>query len=113
MSGYDIKAKRILEEHVASVDVSDFEKVLAALEWLSRFKDCYVTGTWAKDQRYNYFYVKCTHESVSLYLGRSVKLVEIYAKLREIGRIADSILEDFKDLVDLYKEFRIKVSDLG
>ena len=106
----DIKAKRILEEHVASVDV-DFEKVLAALEWLSRFKDCYVTGTWAKDQKYHYFYVKC--RDFSLYLGRSVKLVEIYAKLRELGKIADSILEDFKHLVDLYKEFRSKVSDLG
>jgi hypothetical protein len=38
--------------------------------------------------------------------------VEIYAKLRELGRLADSILEDFKELVDLYKEFRYKVSDL-
>jgi hypothetical protein len=113
MSGdIDIKAKRVLEEHVASVDVSDFERVLAALEWLSRFKDCYVAGTWAKDRKYSYYYVKC-REGLSLYLGRSVKLVEVYAKLRELGRIADSILEDFKDLVDLYKEFRSRVSDLG
>jgi phenylalanyl-tRNA synthetase beta subunit len=111
MSGYDIKAKKILEEHVASVDVSDFEKVLAALEWLSKFSNCYVTGTWAKDVKYSYFYVKC--RDFSLYLGRSVKLVEIYAKLREIGKLAGNILEDFKDLVDLYKEFRSKVSDLG
>jgi len=110
MSGYDIKAKKMLEEHVASVDVSDFEKVLAALEWLSKFSNCYVTNTWAKDPRYGYFYVKC--RDFSIYLGKSVKLVEIYAKLREIGKLAGNILEDFKDIVDLYKEFRSKVSDL-
>ena len=111
MSVYDIKAKRILEDHVASVDVSDFEKVLVALEWLAKFRNCYVTGTWAKDVKYSYFYVKC--RDFSLYLGRSVKLVEIYAKLKEIGKIASGILDDFKDLVDLYREFRLKVSELG